>query len=302
LGAGFIGQNFLRRALSRGHVLSVLDHKSCPPEFEGKLTWHQGDFSSEEALEHCLQGTEVVFHFVSSTVPGDTVDEGRELMQNVVNTLQLLKICVRQKVRRVVFASSASVYGVQTKLPVQETASTDPISSHGIHKLAIEKYLQLYRYQHGLDCKILRLSNPYGPGQNIQGRQGFIAIAIGKLMAAENIQIRGDGSTTRDFVYIDDVTEALDLAATTPAAQAVFNVGSGKGRSLNDVVDAMEAITGRALPREYVGSRFVDIPASILDISLEKDVLGKTPKVSLEQGLARTLAFHGIKSRPDFPG
>jgi UDP-glucose 4-epimerase len=300
LGAGFIGQNFIRRALQRGYNLRVLDHKNCPPEFEGKLTWLQGDFSSEEAVAQSVRGAEVVFHFISSTVPGDVVDEGRELMQNVVQTIQLLKVCVRERVRRVVFASSASVYGVQARLPVQEGAATDPISSHGIHKLTIEKYLQLYRYQHGLDCKILRLSNPYGPGQSVLGRQGFVAIAIGKLMAGEQIEIRGDGSTIRDFVYIDDVTEALDLAATTGAIESVFNVGSGHGYSLNDIVAALAKVTGKPVATKYVEGRFVDIPASILDISLEKHILGKTPKIGLEQGLARTLAFHGIKSRHEF--
>ena len=241
-----------------------------------------------------------MFHFVSSTVPGDTASEGGELMQNVVNTLQLVKVCVRQKVRRVAFASSASVYGVQVKLPVLETASTDAISSLGIHKLAIEKYPQLYRYRYGLDCKILRLSNPYGVGQNIQGRQGFTAIAIGMLMAAENIQIRGDGSTVCDFVYVADVTEALVLAATTHAVQAVCNVGSGKGQSPNDVFDFIARFTCATTLRTYIESRFFDIPASIFDISLKRDILGKTPKTSLEQGLARTLAFHGIKTRPEF--
>ena len=300
LGAGFIGQNFIRRALQCGYNLRVLDHKTCSPEFEGKLTWLQGDFSSEEVVEQSVRGTEVVFHFISSTVPGDVVDEGRELMQNVVQTLQLLKVCVRERVRRVVFASSSSVYGVQTTMPVQESASTNPISSHGIHKLAIEKYLQLYRYQHGLDCKILRLSNPYGPGQSVVGRQGFVAIAIGKLMAGEKIEIRGDGSTIRDFVYIDDVTEALDLAATTGAVESVFNVGSGRGYSLNDIVDVIAKVTGKPVATRYVESRFVDIPASILDISLEKNILGKTPKIHLEQGLARTLAFHGITTGSEF--
>lgn len=300
LGAGFIGQNFIRRALQRGYKLHVLDHKNCPPEFEGKLTWLQGDFSSEEAVAQVVGGAEVVFHFISSTVPGDVVDEGREVMQNVVQTLQLLKICVRERVRRVVFASSSSVYGVQARLPVQESASTDPISSHGIHKLAIEKYLQLYRYQHVLDCKILRLSNPYGPGQSVLGRQGFVAIAIGKLMAGEQIEIRGDGSTIRDFVYIDDVTEALDLAATTRAVESVFNVGSGRGYSLNDIVVTLAKVTGKPIATKYVEGRFVDIPASILDISLEKNVLGKTPKIGLEQGLARTLAFHGITAGSEF--
>lgn len=295
LGAGFIGQNFIRLALRSGDSLRVLDHRECPGEFEGRLTWITGDLGDENAVRHALRHVEVVYHFISSTVPGDITDESGELIQNVVQTLRLLKLCVQEKVRRIIFISSASVYGVQTVLPIPETALTDPISSHGIHKLTIEKYLQLYQYQHGLDCKIMRLSNPYGPGQSVTGRQGFIAIAIGRMLAGEAVMIRGDGSTLRDYVYIDDVSETLHLMGTCQAAESVFNVGSGQGYTLNQVVAIMGKLTGKPVQVVYADNRYVDIPASVLDISREKVILGKMSKVSLETGLAKTLAFHGIK-------
>lgn len=295
LGAGFIGQNFIRLALRSGDSLRVLDHKECPREFEGRLTWVTGDLGDENAVRHALQHVEVVYHFISSTVPGDITDESGELIQNVVQTLRLLKLCVQEKVRRIVFISSASVYGVQTVLPIPETAPTDPISSHGIHKLTIEKYLQLYQYQHGLDCKIMRLSNPYGPGQSVTGRQGFIAIAIGRMLAGEAVMIRGDGSTLRDYIYIDDVSESLHLMGTCQAAESVFNVGSGQGYTLNQVVAILGKLTGKPVQVVYADNRCVDIPASVVDISREKVILGKMSKVSLETGLAKTLAFHGIK-------
>lgn len=294
LGAGFIGQNFIRLALQLGYGLSVLDHKSCPVEFEGRLTWIKGDLSSAKTVNQALQNCDVVFHFISSTVPGDVVDESSELIQNVVQTLRLLKTCVQKKVTRIVFISSASVYGIQAVLPIPETALTDPISSHGIHKLTIEKYLQLYKYQYGLDCKIMRLSNPYGPGQNLTSRQGFIAIAIGKILTGDSIIIRGNGSTIRDFVYIDDVCEALHLMATCQAQESILNVGSGQGYSLGQVVLTLGNLIEKKIKVTYADSCFVDIPASILNISREENVLGKTSKVSLEAGLANTLAFHGI--------
>lgn len=298
LGAGFIGQNFIKLALHHGYNLRVLDHKSCPAEFEGRLTWIKGDFGSEEAIRKVIQNCEVVYHFISSTVPGDVADESAELIQNVVQTLRLLKLCVQEKVDRVVFISSASVYGIQTALPIPETALTDPISSHGIHKLTIEKYLQLYKYQHGLDCKILRLSNPYGPGQSIKGRQGFIAIAIGKILAGEAIPIRGDGSDIRDFIYIDDVCDALHLVGTTKVKDSIFNVGSGQGVSLNQLVETMARIIGKPLATAYIASRFVDIPASVLNIDRARHILGNQVKFSLEQGLTETLVFHGVQMTP----
>lgn len=294
LGAGFIGQNFIRFALKSGVTLRVLDHKECPQEFEGKLIWKRGDLADEGAVSDVLRDVEVVYHFISSTVPGDITDESGELAQNVIQTLRLLKLCVQQQVRRIVFISSASVYGVQTVLPISEMALTDPISSHGIQKLTIEKYLQLYQYQHGLDCKIMRLSNPYGPGQNVMGRQGFIAIAIGKMLAGEVIKIRGDGSIVRDYIYIDDVAETLHLMGGCQTKESIFNVGSGQGYTLNQIIATIEKLTGKSVAVEYTGKRFVDIPASILGISKEKNILGKTSKVSLESGLLQTLSYHGI--------
>lgn len=294
LGAGFIGQNFIRRSLLCGNQLRVLDHKACPAEFFEKLTWVSGDLSDERAVRYAIKGVAVVYHLISSTVPGDITDEAGELIQNVVQTLRLLKLCVEEKVSRIVFISSASVYGEQSILPIPETALTDPISSHGIHKLTIEKYLQLYKYQHGLDCKIMRLSNPYGPGQILTGRQGFVAIAIGKLISGDSIMVRGDGTIVRDFIYIDDVVETLLLMGDCQSTESVFNVGSGQGHRLNQVIELMGRLTGRPIKVVYVENRCVDIPSSILDVSKKTGMLGKTPAISLEDGLARTLAFHGI--------
>ena len=293
LGAGFIGSNFIRYALGLGYHLTVLDHNDCPKEFEGQLVWVRGDLGDIDILQSVVGGAEIVFHFVSSTVPGDATDEGGELIQNVIQTLQLLKLCCRVKVGRIVFVSSSSVYGQQEELPISESASTNPISSHGIHKLTIEKYLQLYKYQNGLDCKILRLSNPYGPGQDINGRQGFIAIAIGKLLAGQPIEVRGDGTSVRDFVYIDDVVEALHLIATAEIEDTVINVGSGCGYTLNQIISIIERLVGKTIDISYIDSRYVDIPKSILDVSRAREILGQGSKTSIEDGIANTLAYHG---------
>jgi UDP-glucose 4-epimerase len=294
LGAGFIGVSFLRHAFTQGYELTVLDHKSVPDEFTGRLSWLVGDLSDEALVERALSGVETVFHFISSTVPGDQINMATELQQNVFQTLQLLNLCVRQNVRRVIFISSSSVYGIQKNLPIPETAPTDPISAHGIHKLTIEKYLHLYRHMHGLDCKILRLSNPYGPGQSLTGRQGFVAIAIGNIVAGRPVMIRGDGGAVRDFVYIDDVFRVLHKMAITTSAETVFNFGSGHGHTLKGVVEKIEQIIGYPVPVAYVESRFADISESILDISKAKKVLNVSPEVTLDEGLSRTLSYHGL--------
>lgn len=294
LGAGFIGRNFVRHALGQGYVISVLDHNECPPEWQGQLDWHVGDLSREADVAAALHGVDTVFHFVSSTVPGDLVDESLELRQNVFQTLQLLHLCVDHSVRQVVFLSSASVYGPQPVLPIAETAGTDPISSHGIHKLAIEKYLQLFHHQHGLTIKIVRLSNPYGPGQRTLGRQGFVGLAIGRLLAGEAMQIHGDGTAIRDFIHIYDVCEALDVVARQPSVRHIFNVGSGEGRTLNDIIAMLGEISGIDMQVRYSASRFVDIPASVLDIFRIRDEFGWAPRTPLFMGLKQTLTMHGL--------
>ena len=297
LGAGFIGKSFIQHCVAKGEELSVLDHKACPVEFSGKLDWLQGEFSDEHSLEQAIRGVDVVYHFISSTVPGDESDDAAELVQNVVQTLMLMKLCVKAGVKRIVFISSASVYGKQDVFPIFEDASTDPISSHGIHKLTIEKYLQLYKFHHGLDCKIMRLSNPFGPGQRVTERQGFIAIAIGKILAGEDIVIRGEGEDIRDYVYIDDVCDALYLLGRCVETDNVlFNIGSGKGYSLNQVVDLIEGILGRSVNVLHVESRSSDIPTSILDINTAQSVLKYENRVSLEEGLRKTLAYHNLLS------
>lgn len=294
LGAGFIGMNFIRYALRHRYALTVLDHKPVPLDLASQLNWLQGDLALEADVARAIEGADTVFHFISSTVPGDQVDIASELQQNVFQTLQLLRLCVAKRVRRIVFISSSSVYGVQKTLPIPETAPTDPISAHGIHKLTIEKYLQLYRYQHGLDCKIVRLGNPYGPGQRITGRQGFIAIAIGCIVASKSITIRGNGTDIRDFIYINDVSEALHRVATMDSTETIFNIGSGFGYSLNEVVALMRELTDLPIPVIYTESRFVDIPQSVLDTSRARFVLCNEPQLSLRAGLTKTLMFHGV--------
>jgi UDP-glucose 4-epimerase len=193
-----------------------------------------------------------------------------------------------------VFASSSSVYGLQTKMPITEAAVTDPISSHGIQKLAIEKYLLLHRFHRGLDVRIARLSNPFGPGQRLYGRQGFIALTIGHLLKHEPILLREDGRPIRDFIYIDDVTEALDRLAQQHDAPSVVNIGSGIGHSLREVLVVMEEAMRRSIAATPGEARRADIPVSILDVTLAAQGIGFRAQTHLRSGLLRTLHHYSI--------
>lgn len=294
-GAGFIGSNLIGRLVAEGGTVSVLDHKPAPRDLDPRVTWVQGDFSSDADLRAALAGVDIAFHLVSTTVPGDDhVGLLQELADNISATMRFLDVCAEQKVQRIVFASSSSVYGLQRSTPIAESAETTPISSHGIHKLTIEKYLLLHHFNTDADIRILRLSNPYGPGQSLVGRQGFIAIAIGKLLAGQPVLLRGGGSPIRDFVYISDVCDAMVAAAMAEQVPPVVNIGTGVGHSLADVLAELQALTGREIATLDGPLRKADIPESVLDIGLARRALGYAPRVGIREGLSRTLAHHGI--------
>ena len=294
-GAGFIGTNLIERLLSDGASVSVIDHKPAPREFAGRTRWVQGDFCSLADLRLALAGAEVAYHLVSTTVPGDDhVGLLQELADNISATMRFLEVCREVNVRRIVFTSSSSVYGLQRTTPINESADTTPISAHGIHKLALEKYLLLHRFNTDADVRILRLSNPYGPGQSLLGRQGFVAIAIGRMLAGQPVMVRGGGSPVRDFIHVADVCEALVAAALTEAPPPVINIGTGVGHSLADVLADLASLSGRSTSTLDEPLRKADIPESVLDIGLAQRSLGFTPHVSMREGLALTLAHHGV--------
>jgi UDP-glucose 4-epimerase len=295
LGAGFIGLNLVRRLVESGVQVAVLDHNEAPAALAARVRWVRGEFADPNAVGQVIAGADVAFHLVSSTVPGDEhVEVSRELSDNIFATLGFVGLCDRLAVPRVVFASSSSVYGLQARVPIAETAVTDPISSHGIQKLAIEKYLLLHRFHRGLDVRIARLSNPFGPGQRLYGRQGFVALTIGHLLNDEPILMRDGGRPVRDFLYIDDVTEALDRLASQEQAPAVVNIGSGVGHSLQEVVTMIEQAIQRPVRFIPAEPRRADIPLSVLDVTLAAAGIGFRAAIPVREGLLRTLQHYAI--------
>jgi UDP-glucose 4-epimerase len=296
-GAGFIGKSLVRRFLSEGNIIRVLDHNECPEEFVGKVVWLKGSFADKSSVHKILDSDiDVAYHMISSTVPGDDTDKKiiQELYDNVFTTVEFINKCLEVKVKRIVFLSSSSVYGIQETFPIHETAQTTPISSHGIQKLTLEKYLQLFEYIEDIDVKIVRLSNPYGPGQNVNGRQGFIAIAIGHIIKNTAVLIRNKGTAIRDYIYINDVVEALYKIGLNKNVPTLINIGSGIPYSLNEVLDLIESASGKSIKRVAGEDRKVDIPKSILDITLANNELNFYPQIPLSEGIKRTLRHNGL--------
>lgn len=295
IGAGFIGLNFIRSKHSNDIKITVLDRNECPEDVREKVNWIVGDFYSEINLDNIVKDVDIIFYFISNTFPNDNLDQTLEVSLITKYTLNLLDLCVTNKIKRLIFTSSASVYGNQKYQPIFESATTDPISFHGIFKLMIEKYLEYYRYHYKLDYKVLRISNPFGPGQNISSGQGFIANLIGCILSNKDIVIYGDGSAVRDFIYIDDVSLALKLSIETNSKLNIFNVSSGTGYALADVIAKVEHYIKNPVLYRNEASKPTDIYASILDTSAARNFLGFNCKFSFDDGLLLTLKYHKIK-------
>ena len=155
--------------------------------------------------------------------------------------------------------------------------------------MAIEKYLGLYERLYGLSFRVLRVANPFGPFQLPAKGQGLLAMLLSRAMHREPAEIWGDGSVVRDYIFIDDVVDALQAAAFDRSDERIFNIGSGRGRSIRDIIAAIESHIGEQLAIDWKPARAIDVPVSILSIERARDVLGWTPRTSFEDGLGRTI-------------
>ena len=297
LGAGgFIGTNLCRALVGRVDSLRAFGRRQSFPEALRGCDWMPGDLTDPTCLPAAVAGCDVVFHLVNATTPASAnVDKVADLNANVVSTLHLLDTCRETGVRRIVFVSSGgTIYGIPNQVPTPEIAPTNPITAYGISKLTIEKYLSLYDYLYGLEYRVLRVANPFGPYQTSIKNQGVIAAFVRRALIGKPIEIWGDGSITRDYIYIDDVVEALLLAATHEGNGHIFNIGSGVGRNLNDIVASISRLLGAKIPVERCPGRLVDVPVSILDTTFAARELNWRSRTGFEDGLNATISW--IKS------
>lgn len=293
-GNGFIGSHLVDRLLVAGHAVRVFDRNDelYRKPIDGVDYWY-ADFGNRTLLAQALDGIDIVFHLISTTIPKTSNDDPAfDVMSNVVETIALLERCVARGVRKVVFLSSGgTVYGASTALPVSEDSPTNPECSYGITKLAVEKYLALFNHLYGLDYVVVRPSNPYGPRQNPQGIQGAISVFLGRIAAGKAIEIWGDGEVVRDYVYVDDLVEGICRAAMQTTASRVFNLGSGQGCSLNTIIAIVRSVIGDQVQVVYTPRRVFDVPKIYLDISRAQQELAWRPVTSLDAGIRQTWEF-----------
>ena len=293
-GGGFIGSAIVDRLLAEGHSVRVFERPRVAPyrSFDPSeaIEWVTGDLLSVSDINAALIDVDTVFHLVSTTLPkGSNDDPVYDVQTNLVGTLQILNLMVQRKARRIVFISSGgTVYGSPTYLPMDELHPTNPQVSYGITKLAIEKYILLFERLYGIKSIILRLANPYGERQRVETAQGAVAVFLKRALQQQQLDVWGDGTVIRDYIYIGDVAEAFARAAEYQGEHSVFNIGSGHGTSLNELLAMIERSLGRQIKRRYLEGRPFDVRSNVLDIALAARELKWTPRVSLEQGLSIT--------------
>lgn len=296
-GGGFIGSH-LTDALLRepGYQVTVFDRpgaSNLDPLKEKGARIFLGDFLNVQDLVRAVEGNEIIFHLASTTVPSFSNDHAVfDVETNIIGSLNLLNIAREAGARKVVFSSSGgTVYGNPITPIVDENHPTQPISSYGITKLTIEKYLHLYWKLYGLDYCILRISNAYGERQIPNGVQGLIPTVINKALHHEEISIWGDGSVVRDYIYVTDIASSFVCAAKYQGDEKVFNISTGIGYSTNEILEKLYEFAGYTLRVSHDMARLYDVPVNILDNSRAKQALQWNPIVGLEEGLRMTYEY-----------
>lgn len=296
-GAGFIGTHLSVALIRSGYAVRIFDrpHVNIAPHLRSldNVEVFEGDILNEEDVENALDGCSIIFHLVSTTLPKTSNDNPvYDVETNLIGTLRFLDVVRRHAVRKIVFLSSGgTVYGIPRMIPISEDHPTDPLVSYGITKLAIEKYLYLYQKLHGLDYCVLRVANPFGEWQRVAASQGVIAVFLYNAICGKTIDVWGDGSVTRDYVYAGDVADALIRTIDYAGNERIFNIGSGEGKSILDVLSAIEGITGSPLRIRFHGARAFDVPSNILDIRRAAACLKWQPQTSFDSALGRTLSW-----------
>lgn len=298
--AGFIGTNLaLTLAKNDKNKITLVDRKAeyfdhIKKKGYKNILYKESILDNYTNFDMLLKDQEVVYHLVSTTIPTTSNQYiPEELNSNVVFSSILFEACVRCNVKKVIFISSGgTVYGSETVCPIPEQVETKPISSYGLQKIMIEKLLELYNYMYGLDYRIVRLSNPYGPYQRPNGMLGVVTTFTYKALMNQKIEVYGDGSVVRDYIYIDDaIIGIIKIASRDDDQYKTYNLGSGQGTSVNDVIRTIKEALNINLQVQYTKSRKVDVPINYLDISRYENVHGKLNLVDLRTGIKKTADF-----------
>ncbi len=300
-GAGFIGSHLAERLLELGHRVQVLDDLSSgrrehlPPGVE----LVEMDLLDPRLAERVAElRPEAIFHLAAQvSVQRSLRDPLRDAEINLLGSLRLLEAATGCGARKLVYISTAAVYGEPEQLPVPESHPLRPLSPYGASKLAVERYLPIYADRHGLDWAALRLANVYGPRQDPAGEAGVVAIFAARLLAGRPCTIHGDGRQSRDFVYVGDCAEAAGLLLE--GGSGIYNIGTGGLTRVDELYRRMRDLTGGDQAAEQGPAKDGEIRHLSLDPARAASELGWRPRTGLDEGLARTLDWFRARRRPE---
>lgn len=292
-GTGFVGQALAPRLAGAGHRVHLVARRPVSLGLDGGAVLHTSPLDNAKLLHTLLPTCRTVYYLASDSTPGTSASEPMwESELNLGPALRFLDILQKYDQVHLVFISSGgTVYGNPRSLPVGEDQPLSPLSYHGAGKIAMEAFLQAYCRQFGRSVTILRPSNFYGPGQPYRKGFGIVRGILEHLRRDRPVEIWGDGENVRDFLYVEDFVDAcLRLQEKEPMKGAVeiFNVGYGRGHSINGLCGLVESVTGRRIRREYRSGRPIDVRSIVLDYSRLHRATGWAPATDLETGLART--------------
>ena len=297
LGAsGFIGRHLVASLARAGEPVRAVARRPPPVPFALGVVSHSVDLyaCSTADLHDLVQGANVIYHLAWSTFTTTAEqDPARDLVDNVGFFVRLLD-CLKGSSTRVVFCSSGgTIYGATEHWPIPEDHPLRPLTAYGAGKVAAEQYAELYQRTSGLDIRVTRLSNPYGFGQNPERLQGALTRFAALALRGLPIEVWGDGTVIRDYIYINDAIEALKRVGQARRNELgptpTFNIGSGFGASLSDLIDLIQAGMGRTLEVRYNPGRPIDVPWNVLDTSRIARVLSWRPVTTLQDGVALLL-------------
>lgn len=258
-GNGFIGLNLLKYLHSRGYSLTSFD-REIPDIKIDKVKYIAGQFENDDLLLEVIKNQDIIIHLISTTNPGKSMSDpysGYNI--DIIQTIKILE-SIKESKARILFASSGgTVYGEPEQCPILEEHPLNPISHYGIIKVSIEKILIMYNQIYGMNNKIMRISNPYGPGQDYTRGVGIIDAIIKKGINNEKVIIWGDGSNIRDYIYIEDLCEAINLLIQYKGKYSIFNVSSCEGYTIKDIINIVEDVLDKSIEVEFQEKRKSDI-------------------------------------------
>jgi len=296
-GLGFIGSHLSHLLLQEGYSVRIFDKlygaRNLIADIEKKIEVEEGDAEKPEDVLNALRNIDIAIDLIHTTVPGASMqDPAYDVQTNVVSHAAWLSRINKTDLRKIIYVSSGgTIYGIPKKNPIAENHPTEPISSYGITKLAIEKYVAMYADMHGIDYRICRPANAYGEGQHLHTGQGAVGVFLAKCVEKQQIEIWGDGTIRRDYIHVADLAQAILKLIPYGGNYRIFNASSGKGYSLKDIIAIIRDDLRIPVKANYVKARTFDVPVNILDNSLLMRETDWTPQVDLVTGMRRVLDY-----------